>query len=315
MKKSIKTALILAIVLAVIITGTVGCFKKSPRQVLLSAFKKNSTITSNAASGELELLVSESGSPVPEEPVKITFNGAFQKQPDLGEVNLNLSIQDMGFEVKMYTKNGKTWLKLPLISAYLLMDQEQQAKKFGIEYDAEKQKELSKKLWQDVGIKFINFIPDSLMTLERNNKTPEGVGVDTVKLDLDQQTVGGFIDIFLNTMSQPEFKDLCLTVYGIPKAQAGGLPKALDLRETLQGLKGRIKVEDLKINLSIDKSGYIRQNETFADFELLGDETNETMCYYIHLITCTDEIDKEQNFDFPDLSNVEIISVDQFGNM
>ncbi|MDI3534482.1 MAG: hypothetical protein PWQ82_847 [Thermosediminibacterales bacterium] len=277
-KKHLVIILVLTLSIGILLTG---CGKQSPKQRFMEALEKSQEINTYYMKGNIKLNLSfpENGLNFKNrqmyqflKDLNINIEGRTQKEPALSIMDLTIRFSGVNFDVQIYTKNAEMWMKLPMISSYLYIDDYAATGQMGEMFDNKLAKKVIDSLDDD------SFIMEKGITLENNIKT------DVITLNLKNGELKNAMRAMMTILDSAE------------------------LIKTLERFEKNMKTENLELKFYLDNNSNIRREEINGKLTIDDEENPEKkIAIDVYGIFDISEINRKMEFEFPDFEKEQVV--------
>jgi hypothetical protein len=247
--------------------------------------------------------------------MKGTFSSVYDDEAEKAILRNYMNFGGLGFDFDMYINGEEIFMKLPVVGKFMKIDEIQNACNIDNIDDIETE-EYSKEIVSDETIraftdKWVNLMNDDDVFKGRDIilTTPDGeVKTTEYTITLTGTQIRTMIEECADIAAKDEkLRQFCDNYMNIKFDE-----EEITFEEMLQYLKDNIEdytVEDFKYTALVDIDGYIvNENIKFAVKAARGDLVLRGLNYNMDIITW--DINKEQHFDFPELTDENTIDAD-----
>jgi hypothetical protein len=312
MKKSILAALVLVIAISLAACNT------SSLEEYKQASEKTDQITRGKVSGEFTTMIELNTENMTAEEIKKlnyykdmkgSFNVSYDDEAGKSIFRNYLNMGGLGFDFEVFMNGEEIFMKLPVVGKYMKLDEIEGS----VNVD-EAEEIISEETLELITKKWISLMNEDDVFKGKDIvlTTPDGeVKTTEYVIKLSDQQIKSLVKDSTDILIRDEKLKNFYTEY-IQKNSSESEKKTLEsiLAELKTGIDN-YKIENFVYTAYVDIDGYI-VNETFeisASVIEPGEKGLKGLSYSLDLNNF--DIDKEQNFDFPVLTNDNTMSVDE----
>lgn len=326
-----KKILLILLSLVFILSIATGCGKeKTAKDIVLDGLEKQKTIESESFAGQMKLDFDFSNVNATSEEIammqmfpgmELTFDGKETLDPLQFEMNLNLKIQGMSFDMPMFMKDNILYIKLPAYFLMFLPDPTVEYISMDLsetyaEYDAKAELEKSAEVMKAI----VNSIEDKAFAKEdAKNYTIENVEVsDVVSFNITQENLKPVLQSIVKE-ALPYFLEQIDKYSATPeqKEQMDLLKAELEqekIDQFINDIDQYLIINQFKTTSVYDKDGYERKAIVDADVIITAEEIGE-LGLKMNIDYTIKSINEELQFEMEIPSKDKVLDLEELAEM
>jgi hypothetical protein len=312
MKKSILAALVLVIAISLAACNT------SSLEEYKQASIKTDQITRGKVSGEFTTMIELNTENMTAEEIKElnyykdmkgSFNVSYDDEAGKSIFRNYINMGGLGFDFEVFMNGEEIFMKLPVVGKYMKLDEIEKS----VNVD-EAEEIISEETIELITKKWISLMNEDDVFKGKDIvlTTPDGeVKTTEYVIKLSDQQIKSLLKDGTDILSKDEKLKKFYTEYIQKNSDESDVKSFESILAELETGIDNYKIENFVYTAYVDIDGYI-VNETFeisASVIEPGDKGLKGLSYSLDLNNF--DIDKEQNFDFPVLTNDNTMSVDE----